>query len=298
MNELKTLTLNGKKYDAFVDPVARENGDSPVVPIVKIDVLDSDPIGEDLTEGRIWILKATTEDLTIPVIELGTVGENSIEIKLSNASFDGSGAVVETYRVYVNGSYVKSETIAAGGTYTVSGLIKGTRYQISVRAVKGSAISAWSNTLRATTAGEPDVPDVPSEPMTGIVYVLGTNAGASDGNISIFGGFASATRAVGLYHSGEKAVTNAGSNVYYPIPVPADATSCTIVCPGLKYGYCGWNLSASNAYSFDVDSGWKASGSTFEFEAGAAKYATISLSRTDGGTVTESDVANITVTFE
>lgn len=31
MSELKSLTLNGKKYDAFVDPVARENGSSLTV---------------------------------------------------------------------------------------------------------------------------------------------------------------------------------------------------------------------------------------------------------------------------
>lgn len=289
--ELKSLTLNGKKYDDFGKAT--------------IEVLDADPIGEDLTEGRMWVLRVGDNTLTIPVIELGNVSENSISIKLSNASFDGSGAVVTTYRIYVNGSYAKSENINAGGTFTVSELAKGTKYQISVRGVKGNAISAWSNTLSVTTAGEPvvpdvpdepDVPDVPYEPVTGIVYVVGANVnGYTSGQITIAD---LPDRAVGLYLTGEKAAVNKVSEgVYYPIPVPADATTCVVVCPGLIYGFCGWNLSDSNAYSYDVDGGWTASGVAYEFEAGAAEYATISFKRADGGNLTESDVVNITVSF-
>lgn len=296
MNELKSLTLNGKKYDCFVDSVARENSSRPFDPVEKIDVLDTDPTGEDLTEGRIWILKTTTEKLTTPVIELGTVGEDSIAIKLSNASFDGSGAVVETYRVYVNGSYVKSETIVAGGICTVSGLVKGTKYQISVRGVNGNAISAWSNTLSATTAGEPVVPDEPDVPDDGtpkIVYLLG-GVGEDNGDIVTKGYKA---RAAAVYNTGEKAiVNNYDANTYYPIPVPADATSCTVVCPGFMFGYNGWNLT-DGAYTYDVDSGWKNSGATYKFNAGAAEYATIGIKKTDDSTITMEDLVNINITI-
>lgn len=43
MNELKSLTLNGKKYDCFVDPVARENGGGPASSLSKkqINALDA-----------------------------------------------------------------------------------------------------------------------------------------------------------------------------------------------------------------------------------------------------------------
>ena len=105
-------------------------------------------------------------------------------------------------------------------------------------------------------------------------------------------------RATALYTSGEKAcLNNVSSGVYYPIPVPADATSCTVVCDGMNFGYNGWNLSDDGVYSYDVDSGWKSSGATYTFEAGAAEYVTIGFKKTDGSNVTEEDVENITITF-
>lgn len=280
MNELKSLTLNGKKYSSFPDQTARSRN------VTAIEMRDTDPTGEELTEGRIWILRVGDNTLTIPVIELGNVSDNSIAVKLSNASHDENGDVVTTYNVYVNGVLNKTATITAGGTCVVDGLSPETEYQISVRGVKGEVLSEMSNTLTATTL------EVPVEPK--IVYFLGAVANESDGDISINGNPA---RSLALYTVGEKACVNSiTQETYYPIPVPADATSVTVECSGLMYGYNGWNLN-NDTYTFDVDSGWKNSGETYTFAAGAAEYATIGFRKSDYTDLTEEDIAKITITF-
>lgn len=252
-----------------------------------IDILDVDPT--EPKEGQMWILKTTNEALTTPVIELGTVGENSVEIKLSNASFDGSGSVVRSYNIYVNGTLSKTETIEAGGTCVVAGLSPETEYQISIRGVKDAVLSGASNTLTATTE--------PSNVVDGeMVIVIGVTAGKADGNISL-NTWAGNKRATAVYTAGKKACVNQLSDdVYYPIPVPTDATSVTIVCPGMKCGYSGWNLSDANSYSYDVDSGYLFSGTTYTFEAGAAEYATVTVMK-ESDDITDADLANITITF-
>lgn len=252
-----------------------------------ISVLESDPI--EPKEGQMWILRTTTEELTTPVIELGEVGNNSIEIKLSNASFDGSGAVVTTYNIYVNSTLNRTVEIAAGGTCTIDGLASDTEYQISVRGVKGAVVSETSNVLTATTEraeGE-------------IITILSAVVGASGNNLEVKnGGWSEGQRAVALYTAGNRACVNSVTDeTVYPIPVPVDATSCTVVCPGLMFGYNGWNITDENKYSYDVDSGWKASGTTYTFEAGAAEYATIGFSKSNGSKITEEDLAAVTITF-
>ena len=289
---MKSLTLNGKKYDCFVDPVARKSGGG----VAKIEVLDSDPIGEDLTEGRIWILKTSAENLTIPVIELGTVGEKSIEIKLSNASFDGSGAAVKSYNIYVNGVLNKTAYIVAGGTYAVTGLSPETEYQISVCGVSGSVLSAMSNTLTAETltASEHFVPDYVILARTHVYYDSNTSSGAQmSGRTS---------RSCALWTEGEMAVPPLVNGVqYYLIAVPETVTECTVVCPGLMWTFAGWVSNGKGGAQYVHDSGYLESGTTFAFDAGAVKYMNIAFKKgSEGvGEFTENDelLSGITITL-
>lgn len=251
-----------------------------------ISILDIDPA--EPQEGQMWILKTATKKLTTPVIELGTVGENSVEIKLSNASFDGSGAVVASYNIYVNGELNKTENIAAGGTCVVAGLSPETEYQISVRGVSGAVLSAMSNTLTATTLEEPEGE---------MKIIVGLTTKNNNGNISIEKR-ADNARAATLFTTGKKAcVNNVSEDVYYPVPVPVDATSVTVICPvGIQFGYNGWKLS-DNTYTYTVDSGWKRPGDTYSFKVGAADYYSIIFHSESLTALTDADIAGITITF-
>lgn len=286
MNELKSLTLNGKKYDSFPDQTARSGN------VTAIEMRDADPTGEELTEGRIWILRVGDNTLTIPVIELGNVSENSIAIKLSNASHDENGDVVTTYNIYVNGMLHKTETIAAGGTCVVDGLSAETEYKISVCGVKGAVLSEMSNTLTATTL---------EAPRQEIVILPRYSVGVES---NIYGVAFSAIpkRAVAVSTSGEQPVPPKINGVdYYILEVPADVTSCTVVCPNLMWGFNGWNTGSDGKLTYDVDSGWKASGVTYTFDAGAAEYVSIGFKKGSEGTeeFAENDevLAGITITF-
>lgn len=260
--------------------------------VTAIEMLDSDPVGEALTEGRIWILRVGDNTLTTPVIELGDVSENSIEIKLSNASHDENGDVVTTYNVYVDSVLNKTATITAGGTCVIDGLSPETEYQISVRGVKDATISKLSNTLTATTL---EVLDGYQE-----TKILAGYSVVEDNNVvgcAIQDRFA---RAVYVAISGNKEVPPIIDNVqYYLVELPEDAISCTVSCDGFMWGFNGWNTGSDGRLTYDVDSGWQSSGATYTFEAGAAEYVTIGFKKASAGseTITQEDVTGITVTF-
>ena len=73
--------------------------------------------------------------------------------------------------------------------------------------------------------------------------------------------------------------------VYYPIPVPADATAVTITNNiGANVGAAFYTYE-NYAYTRVNDVGWKPSGTTIEFEAGAYHYLTVNTSTSE--TITE-----------
>lgn len=269
-----------------IDELRKQGG------ISGIEMRDADPTGEDLTEGRIWILRVGDNTLTIPVIELGNVSDNSITIKLSNTCRDENGDVVTTYNVYVDSALNKTTTIAAGGTCVIDGLSPETEYQISVRGVKDAMVSKMSNTLTATTL---EVPDGEQETMILAGYAVLTANNAIGCSVQKY-----AARAVYVATSGNKEVPPIIDGVqYYLVEVPEDAISCTVSCDGFMWGFNGWNTGSDGKLTYDVDSGWKASGATYTFEAGAAEYVTIGFKKASTGSeaITQEDVAGITVAF-
>lgn len=265
-----------------------------------ISILDADPA--EPKEGQMWILKTPPEKLTTPVIELGEVSENSIEIKLSNASFDGSGAVVASYNIYVNGELNKTENIAAGGTCVVAGLSAETEYRISVCGVKNGVLSEVSNALTATTLESPDIPD---EPDNICVYTAGEGdcvdtyglwPKAENGNIYLYA--ADAGKAAILSLTGDKAYASnvEVQGIYYPLAVPADAVSVTVECPnGTQYSYNGYTVT-DGKYERTIDSGYKNPGVTCAFEAGKCQYCHVYIKKTSGS-FSGGEIAGTTVTF-
>ncbi|MBO5716390.1 MAG: fibronectin type III domain-containing protein, partial [Clostridia bacterium] len=189
------------------------------------------------------------------------------------------------YNVYVDSVLNKTVTIAAGGVYVIDGLYPETKYRISVRGVKDTMISKMSNTLTATTL----------EQETKILagYSVLTSNNELGASVQAY-----PARAVYVATSGNKKVPPTIDGVqYYLVEVPEDAISCTVSCDGFMWGFNGWNTGSDGKLTYDVDSGWQASGATYTFEAGAAEYATISLKKTDGSDLTADDISNITVTF-
>lgn len=253
-----------------------------------ISILESDPA--EPKEGQMWILKTATEELTTPVIELGNVSNNSIEIKLSNASHDENGDVVTTYNVYVNSVLNKTATIAAGGTCVIDGLYPETEYQIFVRGVKDAMISKMSNTLTATTSkGEATEQEIIIVPK----YTIAATDEAPGVYMMIF-----PQRAVAVSTSGKIGASSSNGEVqYYMLEVPDNATSCTVVCQNMKWGFNGWNTGSDGKLTYDVDSGWKSSGETYTFAVGAAEYVSIGFKKIPEAEFVAEDVANITVTF-
>lgn len=251
-----------------------------------ISILEADPA--EPKEGQMWILKTATEKLTIPVIELGDVSENSIAFMLSNASFDGSGAAVTTYKIYVDGVLNKTENIELGSTCTVDGLSSETEYQISVRGVHGAVLSEMSNTLTATTLETTEQE---------IVILAGNSVSASENAPGVaFAPYSS--RAVAVSTSGKQSIPpEIDSVTYYLLEVPPKATSCTVVCPDMMWGYNGWNTGSDGKLTYDVDSGWKDSGTTYRFVAGAAEYVSIGFKKVSGADFVAEDVAGISITF-
>ncbi len=256
-----------------------------------LSILDSDPVKPK--EGQMWILKTATEELTTPVIELGTVGENSIAIKLSNASFDGSGAVVATYNIYVNGELRKTENIEPGGTCTVDSLSPETEYQISVCGVKGTVLSEVSNVLTAVTEAQ----YVLTVGEGNCVACIGYKGNVVDG-IHYLIDAGGNTRAVVVGTTGDVPFTN-GEGVtgeYYPFPVPEDATSVTVQIPsGIRFSYNGYTVT-DGQYERTLDSGFKNAGTTITFDAGSLQYCYFFFNKNNLA-ITEEDMVGITATF-
>lgn len=232
-----------------------------------------------------WILKSSASKLTTPVIELGEVSENSIAIKLSNASFDGSGAVVASYNIYVDGVLNKTENIEPGGTCVVTGLSPRTEFQISVCGVKGAMLSAMSNVLMAATlnarvytVGEGDCVAVPgySGVVTNGVHYIQLN-------------YKAAQRAMMMMTSGDEPFSNKEgvTGTYYPFAVPTDATKAIVTCPtGVIFSYNGYTVT-DGKYERTIDSGFKDSGTEITFDAGQCQYCYIFFSKTSDMTVEE-----------
>lgn len=264
-----------------------ENGSADCA---RISILESDPA--EPQEGQMWILKSSASKMTTPVIELGKVGENSIEFMLSNASFDGSGAVVATYNIYVNGVLNKTENIEPGGICTIDGLSAGIEYQVSVRGVNGDVLSEASNTLTAAT---PDVRYVHTVGDGNCVAVYGSWPRVIDGIIQIDA--STADRAAILSLTGDTAYKSNGiQGTYYPFAIPADATSVTVNCPsGSQYSFNGYTVT-DGKYERTVDSGYKSPNTIVTFEAGKCQYGYAYIKKSSGE-FAEGDLAGITVTF-
>ena len=64
-----------------------------------------------------------------------------------------SGAASYEWKLLQGGSQVQEGSVSSRNV-TISGLEAGTMYQFSVRAVSGSAVSAWSAALAAQTEAE------------------------------------------------------------------------------------------------------------------------------------------------
>lgn len=256
-----------------------------------ISILDADPL--EPKEGQMWILKTATEELTTPVIELGEVSENSIAFKLCNASFDGKGAVVASYNIYVNGELNKTENIEPGGTCVVTDLSADTEYQISVCGVNGKVLSEMSNVLQATTH---EYICVYTADEGDCVAVYAAWPTFENGKIVLAS--SSAARAVILSLTGDKAYINNDDiqGTYYPLAIPVNATSVTVECPSdTQYSFNGYTVT-DGKYERTIDSGFKPAGETFIFDAGKCQYCYIYTKKTSGE-FTEGDLAGTKITF-
>lgn len=271
---------------------------TPVEPEhLTIEVLTEDPAESELYEGRIWILKTKLLNITSPVIELVSTDENSITLQLSNASFDENGDVVTFYNIYLNNAVWRySVEIAAGDTFTVTGLSPSTEYQISVSGVKDNSISEQSNKIIVTT----------SLSSTNAIYIMGENncVGVLGAQGSVANGvhyliWNGVTRGVMVSTVGDDAFTNNSDKItdtYYPLRVPPLATSVTLVSTaGLMFSYNGYTVT-NGSYARTVDSGWKNSGTTITLTPGQCQYCYFFFKRSDGADIS-ADFAGITATF-
>lgn len=258
---------------------------------VLISILDADPT--EPKEGQMWILKTTTGKLTTPVIELGEVSENSIAIKLSNASFDGNGTIVTSYNIYVNGELNKTENIAAGGTCIVAGLSPETEYHISVRGVNGAVLSEVSNVLTAVTEAQ----YVITVGEGNCVACIGYKGNVVDGKHYLIDAGGN-TRAVVVGTTGDVPFTN-GEGVtgnYYPFPIPQYATSVTVVIPsGIRFSFNGYTVT-DGQYERTIDTGFKNTGTAITFDAGKCQYCYFFFNK-NNAIITEEDMVGITATF-
>lgn len=88
------------------------------------------------------------------------------------------------------------------------------------------------------------------------------------------------------------------SETAYPIPVPADATTISVVCDGYVWGVAGFAY-ADGTYTYDLDPGWKPSGETVSFEAGSVDYVVFNLKKPDGSEIPrETDTSGISIVIE
>jgi hypothetical protein len=206
-----------------------------------------------------------------------------------NFGYNGWNLATNAYSYDVDSGWQSS-----GATYTFEA---GAAEYATINFNKGASnitdadIANITITFGTNSEPEPDIPEGERK------IVIGFSCGNDiSGSINL-ATWAGNKRAATLYTTGKKACINdSTSDVYYPVPIPAGATSVTVVCPGMNFGYNGWKLS-DNAYNYTVDSGWKSSGETYTFEAGAADYYSITFVSLNSADLTDADIENITITF-
>lgn len=287
-------------------PVGSGDGSGQNPTQSKIEVLEADPIGSELFDGRIWLLRSGAVEayVTAPVISLGGKTETSITIALNNASYDEAGTIVTSYKVYLDDTLVETVALSPGASYTFTGLTAGTAYAIKVCGVDGELESPASNVLSVTTEPEDtggDPPDVEmgDVELTDVVYLKGYTAFYNATTNAAYGGLA-------LQANGQRMVTVAesGANIlhyqpdgtespYYLIPMDASAVAITVECAGLMFGVNGFTYDGEK-YAYLMDSGWKASGTTVEFTSGKFAYLAI-VFKNDTANVTDYDTSTIKV---
>lgn len=136
----------------------------------KIEVLEEDPIGDELYEGRIWI--TTQENLTTPVILLNSTTINSIIIYLKTQSTN-YGEDITTYEIYKDNNLYGNATLQKGETYEITGLLANTSYNIKVRGKTSKSISDFSNILQVTTKNsESDIAGEFASEINGVTNIL------------------------------------------------------------------------------------------------------------------------------
>jgi hypothetical protein len=88
------------------------------------------------------------------------------------------------------------------------------------------------------------------------------------------------------------------SETAYPIPVPADATTISVVCDGYMWGVAGF-VYADGTYTYNLDPGWKSSGQTVSLEAGSVDYVVFNLKKTDNSDIPKgTDTSGISIVIE
>lgn len=98
--------------------------------------------------------------------------------------------------------------------------------------------------------------------------------------------------------------THAISSVYYPIPVPDDATVVSITLtnssslPNAMYGVMEWQYNdATNAYDRTVNGGWKAQGTDIQLATGTNRFISITFKESAAGNTQFSVEPSIVVSF-
>ena len=139
----------------------------------KIEILENDPVSDDLFEGRIWIV--VNNNVSAPVISLYSYAHDSIIIKLDEASYNSVYGNIATYELYNNDVLLESEVInvSKGGTYKINNLTPETTYNIKLKGVLNNNKSEFSNTITATTKSVPQTEDLPSNGL--VVFLKGSD---------------------------------------------------------------------------------------------------------------------------
>lgn len=262
----------------------------------KIEVLEADPPDSELYDGRMWLLKqSVVEYVTAPVISLNAMDEDSITIDLNNASYDERGNTIDTYNVYLNGELVETVTLAPGAGYTFDGLTAGTTYAIKICGVSGEVESPASNVLSVTTTSDDTGDDGTDVEMSDVEYLRGYTARYSTQYAEDIALMQYGDRMVTVAYAGDKQLQyeNGSESGCYLLPVDAYAIAITVECDGLEFGVNGFNY-ADGKYSYDLDSGWKTSGTTVEFTAGKFAYMAV-VFKSNTASITDYDTSTIKV---
>jgi hypothetical protein len=289
---------DGTEYETAGEAI-RQQVEEVVSKPTTLEILDYDPPISELSEGRMWILKSAQLDsqLSAPVISLDDIGNNNIKFSLSNASYDESGLSTNRYNVYLNGVLYSVVAINPASIYTITGLDYNTTYTVSIRGIKDGVLSEQSNVLSVTTHDEYYVDDV-----TNIVYIVRSSVRQGDAAFLYIMPYNE--RMCAVSNNSQYPITDTYYNQkYYLIPVPETATSVTVTCDGLMYGYSGWNpieddIYNLDSYSYNVDSGWLNSGTTYSFNAGVAKCCNLAFKMIDNSAFpSDFDTSSITIEF-